>query len=193
DLHGVGDSEGETSYGDLNNDVDDITAVANYLESEGYDIFAIVAHGRGSLAGLKYTTSCEKPLLHYVNIAAAFSTKDGSSEADMKENKDQLERDGYFDWKVYQKNDVVLIKTTKEEVERYNQWDNSHVIRMPKTTCVLTIHGLNDNVIPPYHAAIYANKISNHSLRLLPDSDHCFTGVHDDMVDTILKHFDKHE
>jgi hypothetical protein len=50
------------------------------------------------LAGLKYTTSCEKPLLHYVNIAAAFSTKDGSSEADMKENKDQLDKDVRIEW-----------------------------------------------------------------------------------------------
>jgi hypothetical protein len=30
----------------------------------------------GSMSGLKYATTCDKPLSHYINIAAPFSTKD---------------------------------------------------------------------------------------------------------------------
>ncbi len=47
-------------------------------------------------------------------------------------------------------------------------------------------------VVPAYHAAMYSNKISNHTLRLLPDADHAFTNKHDELINDIIKYFDKH-
>lgn len=46
--------------------------------------------------------------------------------------------------------------------------------------------------MPAYHAAMYANKISNHTLRLLPDADHEFTNQHDRLIEVIVRYFDKH-
>lgn len=40
---------------------------------------------------------------------------------------------------------------------------------------------------------MFANKISNHTLMLLPNTDHQFMSHHDDLIDIILKYFDKHE
>ncbi|RCI06750.1 hypothetical protein CU098_013880, partial [Rhizopus stolonifer] len=96
-------------------------------------------------------------------------------------------------WRVYQKGELNSIKVTSEELESYTSWDNSHVLNMPKITCVLTIHGINDKVVPAYHAAMFANKIPNHTLMMLPDVDHEFSGHYQTLVDTITKYFRKHE
>jgi hypothetical protein len=48
----------------------------------------VIGYGRGSLSGLKYATSCDKPLSHYVNIAAPFLNSAVISE----ENKLALEK-----------------------------------------------------------------------------------------------------
>lgn len=39
---------------------------------------------------------------------------------------------------------------------------------------------------------MYANKISNHTLTLVPDADHQFTNQHDVLISTIIDHFDTH-
>lgn len=44
----------------------------------------------GSLSGLKYATSCDRPLSHYVNIAAPYLTKNGAVESNTEENKQSL-------------------------------------------------------------------------------------------------------
>ncbi|CAO0802452.1 unnamed protein product [Mucor circinelloides] len=177
DLSGHGDSEGQFNFGHIAKHTADIHAVARHFESLGYEVFAIIAYGRGSLSGLKYATTCDKPLAHYINIAAPFENK----EIDVPE-----------DDKVYQKGKLVSIKINKSDIESFHEWDNSHVVRMPKTTCVHTIHGIQDEVVPASHAAIYSNKISNHTLTLVPDADHQFTNQHEFLIDTIIEHFDKH-
>ncbi|KAI9356386.1 Alpha/Beta hydrolase protein, partial [Pilaira anomala] len=180
DFHGNGDSEGKARYGHIAEDTEDIHAVAQHFESLGYEIYAVIGHGRGSLSGLKYATSCDKPLSHYVNIAAPYFEK--STTTTKSNNPDS------FDWKVYQKGELIIKKMQQKEMDLYNSWDCSHVNRMPITTCVLTIHGLNDKEVPPYHAAMYANTISNHTLKLLPEADHEFTNQHGVLVDTIISY-----
>ncbi|KAG1488948.1 hypothetical protein G6F54_011792 [Rhizopus delemar] len=191
DLHGHGDSEGQPSYNQIVKNTNDIHIIARYFESLGYEIYAVIAFDRGSLSGLKYATTCDKPLTHYINISTPFYTKDKSLLSE--EDRLSLEKNGYFIWKVYQKGQFNPIQVTQKEYEAYTSWDNSHVLRMPKTTCVLTIHGINDQIVPAYHAAIFANKISNHTLMLLPDVDHHYSGYHQELVDIIKKYFEKHE
>ncbi|KAI8328349.1 hypothetical protein BD560DRAFT_73389 [Blakeslea trispora] len=140
DLHGRGQSEGHADYGDIARDVDDISAVAKYFEEQGYEIYAIVAYGRGSLSGLKYATSCDKPLSHYINIAAPYTNKDT-----------RLGLDENHEWRVYRDSQWISIGVTKEQIQAFNSWENTHVIRMPKTTCVHTIHGIDDQVCLFYY------------------------------------------
>ncbi|GAA5814842.1 hypothetical protein MFLAVUS_008345 [Mucor flavus] len=186
DFHGNGDSEGKPGYSHIAQDTEDIHAIARHFESLGYEIYAIIGHGRGSLSGLKYATSCDKPLSHYVNIAAPHLDGTAAKKSEITFKPD------FFDWKVYQKGKLITVKQRQEEIDVYNSWDSSHVIRMPKTTCVLTIHGLNDETVPTYHAASYANAISNHTLKLLPEADHTFTNQHEQLIDTIVSHFEQH-
>lgn len=44
----------------------------------------------GSLSGLKYATTCDKPLSHYVNIAAPYLTGNGAVDSNTEESKQSL-------------------------------------------------------------------------------------------------------
>ena len=41
---------------------------------------------------------------------------------------------------------------------------------------MLTVHGLNDAVVPVEDSSLFANTIQNHSLVLMRDTDHYFKG-----------------
>ncbi|KAI9468286.1 MAG: hypothetical protein EXX96DRAFT_591657 [Benjaminiella poitrasii] len=112
DFRGYGDSEGEASYNNIANGIEDIFTVAKYFETLGYEIYAVIAFGRGSLSGLKYATSCDKPLSHYINISAPFINSDTHYSTD--------------DWKVYQKGNFVRLKIKDDDIISFNAWDNSH-------------------------------------------------------------------
>lgn len=47
--------------------------------------------------------------------------------------------------------------------------------------------------MPPYNAAMFANKIPNHTLVLLPEGDHNFKGQYEHVVKAIVSFFEKHE
>ena len=54
--------------------------------------------------------------------------------------------------------------------------------QFPSHVDVLTLHGLKDDVVPPYDAFIYsraygARTPGTHNLRYVEDADHNFTGV----------------
>lgn len=47
--------------------------------------------------------------------------------------------------------------------------------------------------MPVYNAAMFANVIPNHTLKLIPDADHNFKGKYEVVVEAILEYFAKHE
>jgi len=73
------------------------------------------------------------------------------------------------------------------------KWDTSFVWdRFPPAVNVLTLHGLADQTVPSYDALIYARALGTrspgtHTLHLVEDADHNFTGRQDEVVDTILE------
>ncbi|KAL1928938.1 hypothetical protein VTP01DRAFT_1997 [Rhizomucor pusillus] len=193
DFRGNGESGGQPGYANMAEDAEDLHTVAKYFENQGYDIWAIVGHSRGSVAGLKYAATCEKPLAHFVNVSGRYKMNDNQIYKNRPEIGAALDKQGYFDWQVRQRDRVVTIKVTRKDVERFITWDNSHVHRLPKTTSVLTCHGLNDQIVPVYNAAMFANAIPNHTLRLIPDADHNFKGKYEEVVNVILEYFELHE
>lgn len=73
--------------------MEDYHTVAKYFENKGYEIWAVVGHSRGknmiwdvymqlysfmigSTAGLKYATTCQKPLAHFVNVSGRYMMND---------------------------------------------------------------------------------------------------------------------
>ncbi|KAI8984742.1 protein-tyrosine phosphatase-like protein [Mycotypha africana] len=79
------------------------------------------------------------------------------------------------------------------EVEKFYLWSNEHVARMPLSTCVLSCHGLSDTTVPPYNAAMFANRIPNHTLSLIEGADHNFRGKFEELTVVVLDFFQKHE
>ncbi|KAI8142399.1 Alpha/Beta hydrolase protein, partial [Fennellomyces sp. T-0311] len=198
DFRGNGDSTGQAGYANIAEDTEDYHTVANYFEKQGYEIFAIVGHSRGSTAGFKFATTCEKPLPHFVNVSGRYKMNDNQIYKNRPEIGEALDRQGYFDWKVRKRDSFITIKVTRKDVERFITWDNSHdvpciVARMPKTTCVLTCHGTNDEIVPVYNAAMFSNIISNHQLKLIPGANHNFIGQYEEVVQAILEYFAEHE
>ncbi|ORX45283.1 alpha/beta-hydrolase [Hesseltinella vesiculosa] len=192
DFRGNGESQGQTGYAHMNEDIEDIATVASHFEKLGYEIFAIVGHSRGSTSCLKYATICPKPVPHIVNCAGCYS-KDASQILNRPEVGAAFDAHGYFDWTVRQRDRIVQIRVTRDDIDKACAWDNSHVKHMPFSTCVLTVHGINDNIVPVYNAAMFANAIPNHTLNLLPDADHNFKGHFEDVVGAIVDYFSKHD
>lgn len=48
-------------------------------------------------------------------------------------------------------------------------------------------------IVPAYHAAMYSNKISNHTLTLVPGADHYFTNQHENLINIIADYFETHQ
>ncbi|KAI9266943.1 hypothetical protein BY458DRAFT_512293 [Sporodiniella umbellata] len=126
DFHGNGDSSGNPGLDHIAEDTEDIHHVARHFESLGYTIYAIIGFNRGSLSGLKYATTCDRPLEHYVNISTPFYTKDECLISN--EMKEDLKNKGSFSWKVYQKEELQSIQTSQKALDIYTAWDNSHGI-----------------------------------------------------------------
>ncbi|KAI7899279.1 protein-tyrosine phosphatase-like protein [Cokeromyces recurvatus] len=193
DFRGNGESEGSPGYCNILEDADDIHTVAKYFENLGYEIYAVIGHSRGALSSFKYATTCEKPLPIMVNISGRFKMNDNQLNTSRPEIGKALREHGYFDWHVKQRDRIATVKVTQEEVDKFHNYSNDFVSRMPLSTCVLTVHGLKDNIVPPYNAAMFANKISNHTLVLIPDADHNFKGKFEQVTKAIVDFFAKHE
>ncbi|KAG0177854.1 hypothetical protein DFQ28_005357 [Apophysomyces sp. BC1034] len=193
DFRGNGESDGMAGYANMPQDAEDIGVVADYFKKQGYEIFAVIGHSRGAVAALKYATTCEIPLPHVVNISGRYKMNDNQIYKARPEIGQALDNQGYFDWSVKQRDRIVQIQVTRKDVEAFTSWDNSYVSQMPKATCVLTCHGINDTIVPPYNAAMYSNQIPNHTLELIPDADHMFKGKFEELVDTVVGHFNKHQ
>lgn len=54
-------------------------------------------------------------------------------------------------------------------------------------------NNLHPQIVPPYNAAMFANKIPNHTLALIPEGDHNFKGRFEDVTKAIVDFFAKHE
>ncbi|KAI8091483.1 tyrosine phosphatase family-domain-containing protein [Gilbertella persicaria] len=147
----------------------------------------------GALAAFKYATTCEKPLPLMVNISGRFKMNDNQINTSRPEIGKALRENGYFDWHVKQRDKIATIKVTQDQVDKFCHWSNEHVSRMPLSTSVLTCHGLKDNIVPPYNAAMFANKVPNHTLVLIPDADHNFKGKFEQVTQYIVDFFAQHE
>lgn len=47
--------------------------------------------------------------------------------------------------------------------------------------------------MPLYSAAMYANKVPNHTLFLMPGADHNYTGKINEVTKVVLEFFERHE
>ncbi|KAI8384055.1 hypothetical protein BD560DRAFT_293266, partial [Blakeslea trispora] len=124
DLRGNGESTGSPGFANMLEDTEDIHTVAEYFETKGYQIYAVIGHSRGAIAAFKYATSCEKPLAIMVNISGRYKMNDNQIETTNRHLTDSLLKKGYFDWHVKQRDRIVTIKVTQDQVDKFYSWSN---------------------------------------------------------------------
>ncbi|CAO3644320.1 unnamed protein product [Cunninghamella blakesleeana] len=193
DFRGYGESSGEFHYANFEADIEDLYTVANYFEKEGYEIWAVIGHSRGTISCFKYASSCEKPLAHVINISGRYDMNEPTVLSNLTENKKQLEEQNHFIWSFKKDGKIQSRKVTNQEVNEFTSWDHSFVAHMPKVTNVFTCHGLADELVSPYNAALFANNVPTHTLKLIPGANHNFIGKTNELMTAILDYFEEHE
>ncbi|KAI9317669.1 hypothetical protein BX666DRAFT_1656955 [Dichotomocladium elegans] len=126
DFRGNGDSSGRAGFANIAEDVEDYHTIAKHFTRLGYEIWAIVGHSRGSTAGFKYATTCEVPLAHFVNVSARYQMNDPQLYTRWPNMKEAMESQGFLEWKVRRRDQYEIYKITREDINRFTSWDNSH-------------------------------------------------------------------
>ncbi|KAK0497774.1 hypothetical protein EDD18DRAFT_1308901 [Armillaria luteobubalina] len=166
----------------LEDEVVDISVVVDYLEKTfGYQVDLIVGHSRASIVAFRW--------LCFVNISERYRMH--------KQWRKSFISQGFHIWTPTVAGKVVSIKVYPEDIDNFGKFDTSLVwAKFPQRTDVLTIHGLSDT---PYDTIMYlcqgisSRNPGTHSLHLMENTGHNFTGRHDEVVATILEWWDVNE
>ncbi|KAJ7644471.1 Alpha/Beta hydrolase protein [Roridomyces roridus] len=202
DFRGNHESPGVWCYGAFQADVDDLSAVVKHLQSVyGYIVDMIVGHSRGSLVGMRWlcTAPEARTVTTFVNASGRYRMRKALESVALKTWHAEFAANGYYDWTTTVARKPVTVRVYPPDVDMFVNWDTSLVWdRFPAHIHALTIHGLSDKTVPPYDALIYARALGNrspgtHTLHMLEDADHNFTGRQDEIVDYILEWRDLHE
>jgi len=195
DFRGNHETPGTWTQGGLAEDLKDLVAVTDHLKSQyGYIVDLLVGHSRGSLVAMKWlcTTEDGKKASGFVNVSGRYRMNETYLRA-VPQMKKSFEDQGHHIMTATVARKLTHFKIFPEDLKAFTSWDTSFVWdQFPSNIDVLTVHGLSDQVVPPYDAVIYAGALSDrvpgtHSLHLDETADHNFTGRQDDVVDTILE------
>ncbi|KIJ62674.1 hypothetical protein HYDPIDRAFT_114347 [Hydnomerulius pinastri MD-312] len=194
DFRGNHESGGQWKQGGFAQDVEDLVTIVAYLRTTyGYEIDMVVGHSRGSVVGMYWCCTSEEGnrVRALVNVSGRYRMHriyDGAEAY-----KEEFDTKGYYDWNVTVARKPLVQRIYPQDLEEFSRW-NSGVVwdKFPPSIDVLTIHGLADRTVPVYDAIIYARAFGatapgTHSLNLIEDADHNFTGRQDEVVDCILE------
>ncbi|KAG9047671.1 hypothetical protein FS837_001747 [Tulasnella sp. UAMH 9824] len=179
------------------NDLQDINAVVAYLKAQyGYRVDLAIGHSRGSIVGMRWLATAPEgqDVSSYVNVSGRYRMKLHTYYDRWREG---FEKKGIFHWKVRVAGKEVVREVRPADIRDFEEVDTSFVwTKFPQKTDVLTIHGLDDLVVQPFDAMIYARAFSNrptatHTLHYVEGADHNFIGHYDEVVDTILGWWDQ--
>ncbi|KAI0770337.1 ectomycorrhiza-regulated esterase [Fomes fomentarius] len=196
DFRGNHETGGTWAFGKFTNDVDDIDAVVAHLRQEyGYVVDMLVGHSRGSVAAMlwlcKHKEGYAKDVKMYVNVSGRFRME--KIYDDYENYKETIEKQGYIDRNYVVARKPLTRRTYRKDYDDFASVDTSIVwTQFPVHVHVLTLHGLKDAVVPPYDAFIYARiygarNPGTHTLRYVEDADHNFTGIPEEVVETVLE------
>ncbi|PPR05400.1 hypothetical protein CVT24_008014 [Panaeolus cyanescens] len=192
DFRGNHETGGQWKQGALHDDLVDLQVVVDYLkETYGYVIELVVGHSRGSIVAFRWlaTTEDGKRVGAFVNASGRYRMPSPAGTI----WRESFAKQGYHVWKVTVARKEIVARITPQDLDEFISWDTSFVWdQFPPTTDVLTLHGLADKTVPPYDALIYAGALGprspgTHTLHLMEDADHNFTGRQDEVVDVILQ------
>ncbi|KAI5961701.1 hypothetical protein KGF57_001635 [Candida theae] len=206
DFRGCGDSadnedklEGRT----LTQDCEDIQAAAEFLRDGklngvGIDLTlsSIISHSRGGVAMFLWALKQDELLKkndpsaivvpNLVNCAARYTSATVLERYSDFGGLDYMPGVLNFRYGKY-----VPIDLSAREIITLSKPDFSSLSELSRDFSVLSIYGLEDQIIPRYDSANFANVLNrgpkSHVLKLIPDADHNFYGHHKIQPDD---HFD---
>ncbi|EER33855.1 conserved hypothetical protein [Candida tropicalis MYA-3404] len=194
DFRGCGNSaenENELEGRTLAQDVDDIQACAEFLTDGklnglGIDLTlsSVISHSRGAVAMFLWaqiqdklskqgdTTAIVVPNL--INCSSRFTSPTVldrySSFADMD----------FVPVTTFRHGEYKQIQLSAREIISLSKPDLTSLNELSRDWSVLSIYGTEDEIIPKYDCANFANTLNrgpfSHTLRLIPDADHNFYG-----------------
>lgn len=195
DFRGCGDSDDyddETLGRTLASDVTDIQSSVAYLidgsKNElgiSFEIAALIAHSRGSVAMFLwameqdklYNSDPAKAIIvpNLINMSARFESKTVFDRYPAESSWEYLLQTGlrHGKWEKY--------KIPKNEIEELSLPDLTKLRDLSTKWSVLSVYGMEDDIIPKVDSAHYANHLNrgyySHELQLIPGADHNFYGV----------------
>jgi len=199
DFRGSHETPGIWGQGALEEDLEDLRVVARHLQEDmGYVVTAVVGHSRGSIVGMRWVCTAPEArgVTTFVNASGRYRMEKILETAGSKAAQEGFAARGYHDWTTTVARKPVTVRLVPSELERFVRFDTSLVWdRFPQGVHVLTVHGLADTTVPPYDAVIYARALGarspgTHTLHLVDDADHNFTGRQDEIVGYILAWWD---
>ncbi|KAF8968918.1 Alpha/Beta hydrolase protein [Flammula alnicola] len=166
DFRGNHETGGVWKQGALADDLVDLQAVVDYLKSTyGYVIELLVGHSRGSIVAFRWiaTTEDGRKVSAFVNASGRYRMAVQSPAGTVW--KEHFAKHGSYTWHVTVARQKIVAKITPEDLQNF------------------------------YDALIYARALSDrtpgtHTLHLMEDADHNFTGRQDDVVDAIIQWWD---
>jgi len=182
--------------GGLDEDLVDLQAVVDYLkQTYGYVMELVVGHSRGSLVAFRWISTTEdgRRVSAFVNASGRYRMAKILESPAGTIWQEHFAKHGFYTWNVTVAGKKFAAQVTPEDVENFANWDTSFVWdQFPSATDVLTLHGLQDQTVPPYDALIYARALGSrspgtHTLHLMENADHNFTGRRDDVAEAILQ------
>lgn len=97
----------------------------------------------------------------------------------------KLEEEGVLDIKDASGNVQYQVKK-KDLRDRLTTNMHAACLAIPEPTRVLTIHGINDEVVPADDAYQFAQRIQKHKLLLIKDADHSYQSHQSELAKHVL-------
>jgi alpha-beta hydrolase superfamily lysophospholipase len=185
---GLGESEGATSYTPHYNNLSDLRAAVAFLAKErglavhcvfGYSaggnvaaMFAGAREGPSGGASAPPFVVCASPRFHMAGVEATLAAEEAAD----------LAAKGEFTFAFSKRGQRTECVATRADLALFAAVDmQAHARAIPAGTCVLLVHGLADERVPPADSAGYCSAVANAQQLLLPGVGHEYAeeGAHE--------------
>ncbi|KAG7663559.1 uncharacterized protein J8A68_002945 [[Candida] subhashii] len=206
DFRGCGesaDNEDELQGRQLSQDVEDIQACAEWIMNGKLNplgihltLSTVIAHSRGAVAMFLWAQKQDELVKqgnpnaiivpNLINCASRFTSKT------VLNRYMDLKGVDYLPVKMPRYGKIQQMKLAAREILSLAEPDLTQLWKLSRDWSVLSVYGTDDHIVPRYDCSNFANTLNrgrySHELKLIPDADHNFYGVHeintkDDMED----------
>ncbi|XP_072978916.1 putative uncharacterized protein YDL057W [Typha angustifolia] len=185
DFSGNGESEGRFQYGNYWKEVQDLRAVVLYFSKQNRQTRAIVGHSKGGNVVVLYA-SMYRDISIVINVSGRFDLERGIGDRLGKDYMEKIKQYGFID--VKDKLGRCIYRVTEESLmDRLKTDMQGACLSIDQNCRVLTIHGSEDDIVPPKDALEFAKFITSHRLHIITGADHRYLTHQFELAETVLE------